>query len=87
MKQWRKPTPCRTIAGAMLAGSLALAAGAALAQERDITAEQFEKFRLMMEESNTAELFEAKGEELWKTKRGPKNASLEQCDLGLGPGS
>jgi hypothetical protein len=23
---------------------------------------------------------------LWAEKRGPKNASLEQCDLGLGPG-
>jgi sulfur-oxidizing protein SoxA len=23
---------------------------------------------------------------LWKKKRGPKNASLEQCDLGQGPG-
>jgi sulfur-oxidizing protein SoxA len=31
-------------------------------------------------------LFEAKGEDLWKQKRGPKNASLEQCDLGLGAG-
>jgi sulfur-oxidizing protein SoxA len=27
-----------------------------------------------------------RGAELWKTRRGPKNASLEQCDLGLGPG-
>ncbi|MCZ7561801.1 MAG: sulfur oxidation c-type cytochrome SoxA [Burkholderiaceae bacterium] len=86
MKQWRQPRPRGTIAGAMLAGSLALVAGAAFAQERDITAEQFEKFRMTMEESNTAELFEAKGEELWKAKRGPKNASLGQCDLGLGPG-
>ena len=33
-----------------------------------------------------AELFEVKGEDLWKQKRGPKNASLEQCDLGKGPG-
>ena len=31
-------------------------------------------------------MFEAKGEDLWKKKRGPKNASLEQCDLGKGPG-
>ncbi len=50
-----------------------------------ITAE-FEKFREVMEEASPAELFEAKGEDLWKAKRGPKNASLEQCDLGLGPG-
>ena len=27
-----------------------------------------------------------RGEELWKQKRGPKSESLEQCDLGLGPG-
>ena len=47
---------------------------------------EFEKFRDIMEDASPAELFEAKGEELWKTKRGPKNASLEKCDLGLGPG-
>jgi sulfur-oxidizing protein SoxA len=47
---------------------------------------EFEKFREVMEDASPAELFEAKGEDLWKTKRGPKNASLEQCDLGLGPG-
>lgn len=27
-----------------------------------------------------------RGEELWKTPAGPKNATLEACDLGLGPG-
>ncbi|MCL4185604.1 MAG: sulfur oxidation c-type cytochrome SoxA [Burkholderiaceae bacterium] len=78
--------PRGRIAGSMLAGLLAVACGAPLAQERDVTAEQFEKFRAEMEQANTAELFEAKGEDLWKTKRGPRNASLEQCDLGLGPG-
>ncbi|MBN8493643.1 MAG: sulfur oxidation c-type cytochrome SoxA [Burkholderiales bacterium] len=40
----------------------------------------------MLEDGNPADLFEAKGEALWKQKRGPKNASLEKCDLGLGPG-
>ena len=40
----------------------------------------------MLADGNPAELFEAKGEALWKQKRGPKNASLEQCDLGKGPG-
>ena len=44
------------------------------------------EYRKMLEDGNPAELFEAKGEELWKQKRGPKNASLEQCDLGKGPG-
>src|SRR5207244_5597047 len=31
-------------------------------------------------------LWEARGEDLWKQKRGPKGASLETCDLGLGAG-
>lgn len=48
---------------------------------------EFAKFRAEMEDSNPAELFELKGEELWKAKRGPKNVSLaESCDLGLGIG-
>ena len=44
------------------------------------------EYRKMLEDGNPADLFEAKGEELWKQKRGPKNVSLERCDLGLGPG-
>ncbi len=48
---------------------------------------EFAKFRAEMEDSNPAELFELKGEELWKVKRGPKSVSLaESCDLGLGVG-
>ena len=53
---------------------------------KDAVTAEFEKFREVMEDASPAELFEAKGEELWKTRRGPKNASLERCDLGLGPG-
>lgn len=61
-----------------------LAAGAALAQKTSTQA--IEEYRAMLADGNPAELFEAKGEELWKQKRGPKNASLERCDLGKGPG-
>jgi sulfur-oxidizing protein SoxA len=50
------------------------------------THKQVERYRQLLAEGNPADLFEARGEELWKTKRGPKNASLEQCDLGLGAG-
>jgi sulfur-oxidizing protein SoxA len=45
-----------------------------------------DEYRAMLQDGNPADLFEAKGEGLWKQKRGPKNASLEQCDLGKGPG-
>ena len=63
--------------------ALALCAGA-VAQKS--TADGIAEYRKMLEDGNPAELFEAKGEELWKQKRGPKNASLEACDLGQGPG-
>jgi sulfur-oxidizing protein SoxA len=44
------------------------------------------EYRQLLADGNPAELFEAKGEDLWKSKRGPKSASLERCDLGMGPG-
>ena len=61
---------------------LSLAAGAQTKSAADGIAE----YRKMLEDGNPAELFEARGEALWKQKRGPKNASLEACDLGKGPG-
>ena len=36
--------------------------------------------------SNPGLLDADRGEALWKTARGPKNVTLEQCDLGKGPG-
>jgi sulfur-oxidizing protein SoxA len=69
---------------ALIACAVALAAPAALAQKS--AADGIAEYRKMLEDGNPAELFEAKGEGLWKQKRGPKNASLEQCDLGKGPG-
>ena len=70
----------------VLAAAVAAFAPQAEAQTEDPVAAEFEKFRAIMEQDNPAELFELKGEQLWKTPRGPKNASLERCDLGLGPG-
>ena len=49
-------------------------------------AEGIAEYRAMLQDGNPAELFEAKGQELWKQKRGVKTASLEKCDLGKGPG-
>ena len=66
------------------AAAMALSAMPALAQK---TASQgIDEYRAMLQDGNPAELFEAKGEDLWKKARGPKNASLEKCDLGKGPG-
>ncbi|WP_298602361.1 sulfur oxidation c-type cytochrome SoxA [Zoogloea sp.] len=71
------------VQAALAAATLGLA-GAALAQGS--TMDEIAKYREMLADGNPAELLEAKGEELWKKARGPKNASLEQCDMGLGPG-
>ena len=67
-----------------LAVSVAVSGGA-LAQGKS-TAEGIAEYRKMLDDGNPAELYEAQGESLWKTRRGPKNASLERCDLGKGPG-
>jgi L-cysteine S-thiosulfotransferase len=56
------------------------------AQAQKSAADGIAEYRKMLEDGNPAELFEAKGEDLWKTPRGPKKATLERCDLGLGPG-
>lgn len=68
------------------AGLLVLAclfSGAAAAQS---AADEIAKYRAMLADGNPAELVEAQGEILWATKRGPKNTSLEQCDMGKGAG-
>ncbi len=50
------------------------------------SADGIAEYRAMLADGNPADLFEAKGEGLWTQKRGPKNDSLEKCDLGKGPG-
>jgi sulfur-oxidizing protein SoxA len=74
----------RTVVGLVLA---LLSAVPALAQ--DETEREVEKYRKMLKDdpwSNPGLLDADRGEALWKERRGPKNASLEQCDLGKGPG-
>ena len=70
----------------LIAATLALAAGASTLAQPKSTAEGIAEYRKMLEDGNPAELFEAKGENLWKTPRGPKRVSLQSCDLGQGPG-
>jgi len=67
------------IAGLALAGGLA-------AQTQEETQRGIEAYRQALQQGNPAELYEARGEELWKKPSGPRNGTLEQCDLGLGPG-
>jgi L-cysteine S-thiosulfotransferase len=74
----------------LLLGALAvlLVAPSTLAQDAE-TEKAIEKYRAMLKEdpwSNPGFLDVDRGEALWTTARGPKNATLEQCDLGKGPG-
>jgi sulfur-oxidizing protein SoxA len=65
------------------------ALGPAIAQApADDSEKEIERYRAMISDpmSNPAFLFVDRGEVLWATKRGTKNVSLEQCDLGEGPG-
>lgn len=67
-----------------LASVTALGVGIAVAQTN--TVDEIAKYRAALQDGNPAELWEARGEGLWKTARGPNKVTLEKCDLGLGPG-
>ena len=69
---------------ALVGVALALSCTASMAQKE--TADAIARYRQLLQDGNPAELVAARGAELWKEKRGPKKASLEQCDLGLGAG-
>lgn len=68
---------------------VAMATSTAIAQQDADTERGLEKYRQMLREdpwSNPGLLDADRGEALWTTARGPKNVSLERCDLGKGPG-
>ncbi len=81
----RIPAWIAVVAVAAVAVATLCPAGSALAQTKS-TADGIAEYRRMLEDGNPAELFEAKGEALWAQKRGPRNATLQGCDLGKGPG-
>ena len=64
--------------------ALACASAAALAQGG--AGDPLAVGRQMLAEDNPGDLWTQRGEKLFYAKRGPKNASLEQCDFGFGPG-
>jgi sulfur-oxidizing protein SoxA len=72
----------------LLAAFATALSGAAFAQDAE-TEKAIEKYRAMLKEdpwSNPGFLDVDRGEALWTTPAGPKNATLAQCDLGKGPG-
>ena len=71
--------------GVRWAAAVAIVAAPAVMAQGS-TADEIAKYRAALQDGNPAELWEARGEALWKAPRGPKHASLEHCDLGLGAG-
>ena len=55
-------------------------------QSGDATLKEIERYRQTLADGNPAELWEARGEDLWKQKRGPNKVSFAGCDIGMGPG-
>jgi sulfur-oxidizing protein SoxA len=68
---------------AVAAASLATSIGAARGES---TADEIAKYREALQDGNPAELWEARGEEMWNKPRGPRKTAFTACDLGLGPG-
>jgi L-cysteine S-thiosulfotransferase len=68
------------------AGAPVLLLIASVALGQGSTVGEIAKYRAALQDGNPAELWEARGEGLWKQPRGPKGVSLERCDLGLGSG-
>jgi len=71
---------------ALLVAAIGAAVVAPALRAQNSAVDEIAKYRAALQDGNPAELWEVRGEGLWKQKRGPKQASLEQCDLGLGPG-
>jgi L-cysteine S-thiosulfotransferase len=76
----------RTSVGSWLLATLTLASSAPMAMAQPSAADSIAEYRALLADGNPADLWVDKGEALWKRKRGPKDASLEACDLGRGAG-
>ncbi|MGF1650450.1 MAG: sulfur oxidation c-type cytochrome SoxA [Hyphomicrobiaceae bacterium] len=67
----------------LIAGAVAMVGGSL-----PTAADELQKYKEMLADpfANPGWLYADEGEVIWRTPAGPKNATLEQCDLGLGPG-
>lgn len=73
-------------AAAICAFALALATGSGPVTAQSKPEDGLALGRKMLVEDNPGDLWVERGQRLFTAKRGPKNASLEKCDLGMGPG-
>ena len=71
---------------ASLAAIVGTATLLSVATAQNSAVDEIAKYRQLLQDGNPAELWEARGEGLWKEQRGPRKVSFEKCDLGKGPG-
>jgi len=70
-----------------LMGGVALALAVTFSSHAQVDIrKETQRWQQMIAEGSPVELFEIQGEEIWRKKQGPKNVSLETCDLGQGAG-
>ena len=86
MQYFKRTMLALSIVLASLTGVLVASTSLAQGNNGDATIKEIEKYRQALRDGNPAELWEARGEGIWKKPRGPQNATFEQCDIGLGPG-
>ncbi len=86
MPYFKRTALAITLVAASLTGALFAATSSAQGNSGDATIKEIEKYRQALGDGNPAELWEARGEVIWKKPRGPRNVSFELCDIGLGPG-
>jgi L-cysteine S-thiosulfotransferase len=80
------PLAQRNIAGAAIFSVALTALSFQVQAQPKSSQDAINEYRQSLQDGNPADLNAARGEGLWKTKRGPKNLSLESCDVGLGVG-
>ncbi len=80
-----KNKPLPHVNRVFIAITLIAISAAAIAQTKS-SQDAINEYRQSLQDGNPADLNAARGELIWKTKAGTKNASLEACDLGLGVG-
>jgi L-cysteine S-thiosulfotransferase len=76
----------RAVVGTAVALAITASAIAPVASGQGSPIEEIEKYRAALQDGNPAELWEIRGEDMWKQPRGPNKVSFEKCDLGQGPG-
>jgi len=78
--------PVMTRRAAIAAAIAIIGAAATVTYAQSSAVDEIAKYRAALQDGNPAELWEARGEVMWTSPRGPKNVSFATCDLGLGPG-